>query len=73
MVAVSACFGKVGLYIGSVKADLGHAGCAGAVEILKAILVLKNRTINPPSDQISSTQPFNRCEYEYFYPTNTMA
>lgn len=46
--AVSACFGKVGVYIGSVKAYLGHAeGAAGLVGILKAVLALENRTIPP--------------------------
>ncbi|KAH8693388.1 hypothetical protein GQ44DRAFT_695216 [Phaeosphaeriaceae sp. PMI808] len=46
--AVSACFGKAGVHIGSVKANLGHAeGAAGLVGILKAVLALEKRTIPP--------------------------
>jgi acyl transferase domain-containing protein len=46
--AVAACFGKAGVYIGSVKANLGHAeGAAGLVGILKAVLALENRMIPP--------------------------
>jgi acyl transferase domain-containing protein len=46
--AVSACFGSRGVYIGSVKANLGHAeGAAGLVGILKAVLSLEKRTILP--------------------------
>ncbi|KAM4065795.1 acyl transferase domain-containing protein [Hirsutella rhossiliensis] len=46
--AVSACFGKAGVHIGSVKANLGHAeGAAGLVSVLKAVLALGNRTIPP--------------------------
>ncbi|KAL7918584.1 hypothetical protein ACQKWADRAFT_330517 [Trichoderma austrokoningii] len=47
--AVSACFGKAGVHIGSVKANLGHTGGAsGLVSVIKAVLALENRTI-PPS------------------------
>ncbi|KAL6890027.1 hypothetical protein GGI43DRAFT_425686 [Trichoderma evansii] len=47
--AVSACFGKAGVHIGSIKANLGHAeGAAGLVGVIKAVLALENRTI-PPS------------------------
>ncbi|KJZ78545.1 hypothetical protein HIM_01936 [Hirsutella minnesotensis 3608] len=46
--AVSACVGKAGVHIGSVKANLGHAeGAAGLVGVLKAVLALENRTIPP--------------------------
>jgi Beta-ketoacyl synthase, C-terminal domain/Ketoacyl-synthetase C-terminal extension len=46
--AESACFGKAGVHIGSVKANLGHAGgAAGLVGVLKAVLALENRTIPP--------------------------
>ncbi|KAL7940018.1 hypothetical protein V8C42DRAFT_356517 [Trichoderma barbatum] len=46
--AVSACFGKAGVHIGSVKANLGHTeGAAGLVGVLKAVLALENRTIPP--------------------------
>jgi acyl transferase domain-containing protein len=47
--AVSACFGKAGVHIGSVKANLGHTeGTSGPVGVIKAVLALENRTI-PPS------------------------
>lgn len=47
--AVSACFGKAGVHIGSVKANLGHTeGASGLVGVIKAVLALENRTI-PPS------------------------
>jgi acyl transferase domain-containing protein len=46
--AVSACFDKAGMHIGSVKANLGHAeGAAGLVSDLKAVLSLENRIIPP--------------------------
>ncbi|KAF3480038.1 uncharacterized protein GIQ15_07014 [Arthroderma uncinatum] len=48
LAAVAACFGKAGVHIGSIKANLGHAeGAAGLVGILKAVLVLENRSIPP--------------------------
>lgn len=47
--AVATCFGKAGVHIGSIKANLGHTeGAAGLLGILKAVLALENRTI-PPS------------------------
>ncbi|PYH37625.1 type I polyketide synthase [Aspergillus neoniger CBS 115656] len=46
--AVSACFGKAGVHMGSVKANLGHAeGAAGLVGVLKAVLSLENGIIPP--------------------------
>lgn len=46
--AVSACFGDVGVYTGSIESNLGHAeGAAGLVGILKAVLALENLTIPP--------------------------
>lgn len=46
MAAVSACFVKAGVHIGSVNANLGHAeGAAGLVGVLKAVLSLEKRTI----------------------------
>jgi acyl transferase domain-containing protein len=46
--AVSACLGKAGVHIASVKANLGHTeGAAGLVGVLKAVLALENRTIPP--------------------------
>ncbi|KAJ5259397.1 hypothetical protein N7478_012378 [Penicillium angulare] len=55
--AVSACFGKAGVHIGSVKANLGHAeGAAGLVSLLKAVLALENRII-PPNIKLLPRNP----------------
>ncbi|KAL6704644.1 hypothetical protein ACN47E_008041 [Coniothyrium glycines] len=54
--AVADVFGKEGVYIGSVKANLGHSeASSGISSVIKAVLVLQNRTIPP---QIKST-PLN--------------
>lgn len=47
--AVARVFGEAGITIGSIKANLGHAeGASGILSVLKAVLVLENKTI-PPS------------------------
>ncbi|KAI8933464.1 hypothetical protein NX059_009202 [Plenodomus lindquistii] len=54
--AVADVFGKEGVYIGSVKANLGHSeASSGISSVVKAVLVLQNNTIPP---QIKST-PLN--------------
>jgi acyl transferase domain-containing protein len=46
--AIAACFGKAGVHIGSVKANIGHTeGASGLVGVLKAVLALEHRTIPP--------------------------
>ncbi|KAI0199508.1 putative polyketide synthase [Astrocystis sublimbata] len=46
--AVANCFGKDGVYIGSVKPNLGHGEGASAItSIAKAVLALENKTIIP--------------------------
>lgn len=43
---VSVRFGEAGVYIGQVKANLGHTGCAlGPVCVIKAVLALEKRTV----------------------------
>lgn len=47
--AIANVFGAHGLYLSSIKPNLGHSeGAAGVSAILKAVLALENRTI-PPS------------------------
>lgn len=46
--AVAKCFGENGIYIGSVKPNLGHAEGASAItSIAKAVLALENKIILP--------------------------
>jgi len=46
--AVASCFGEHGIYIGSIKPNLGHAeAVAGINSIFKAVLSLENQTIIP--------------------------
>ncbi|KAK2831972.1 Type I Iterative PKS, partial [Arthroderma sp. PD_2] len=55
--AVGRVFGENGVYIGSVKPNLGHAeGASGLTSVLKAVLALENRTI-PPNIKFTSPNP----------------
>lgn len=46
--AIANCFGDRGVYIGSVKPNLGHSEAASAItSILKAIVALEHQTIIP--------------------------
>ncbi|KAI1101771.1 hypothetical protein F4804DRAFT_334979 [Jackrogersella minutella] len=55
--AVGEVFGKSGVYIGSVKPNIGHCeGSAGLASLIKAILALENKTI-PPNIKFSSPNP----------------
>lgn len=55
--AVARVFGKSGVYIGSVKPNLGHSeGASGLTSLIKAVLALENRTI-PPNIKFTSPNP----------------
>lgn len=55
--AVGRVFGEAGVYIGSVKPNLGHSeGAAGLSSLVKAVLTLKNRTI-PPNIKFQNPNP----------------
>lgn len=46
--AMANCFGERGVYIGSVKPNLGHSeSVAGIVSVLKAVAALEHQTIIP--------------------------
>jgi acyl transferase domain-containing protein len=46
--AIANCFGDRGVYIGSVKPNLGHSEAASAItSILKAVVALEHQTIIP--------------------------
>jgi acyl transferase domain-containing protein len=46
--AIARCFGEKGVYIGSVKPNLGHGEGASAItSVAKAVLALENKTILP--------------------------
>ncbi|KAK5626220.1 hypothetical protein RRF57_001935 [Xylaria bambusicola] len=46
--AIASCFGKEGVYIGSVKPNLGHGEGASAItSVAKAVLCLENKIIIP--------------------------
>ncbi|ORY70957.1 uncharacterized protein BCR38DRAFT_404090 [Pseudomassariella vexata] len=55
--AVARIFGEEGVYIGSVKPNLGHAeGASGLVSVIKMVMALGNRTI-PPNIRFTSPNP----------------
>ncbi|KAI0378980.1 hypothetical protein F5Y04DRAFT_290700 [Hypomontagnella monticulosa] len=55
--AVGEVFGADGVYIGSVKPNIGHCeGSAGIASIIKAVLALENRTI-PPNIKFNTPNP----------------
>ncbi|KAI0107229.1 polyketide synthase [Nemania sp. FL0031] len=46
--AVGNVFGENGVYIGSVKPNVGHSeGCSGLTSVIKAVLALEHHTIPP--------------------------
>jgi acyl transferase domain-containing protein len=58
--AVGKVFGENGIYIGSVKPNLGHSeGASGITSLIKSILALENRTI-PPNIKFSNPNPKSR-------------
>ena len=55
--AVGNVFGDEGVYIGSVKPNIGHSeGCSGISSVIKAVLALEHRTI-PPNIKFSDPNP----------------
>ncbi|KAF3067200.1 Lovastatin diketide synthase LovF [Daldinia childiae] len=55
--AVANVFGDTGVYIGSVKPNVGHSeGASGITSLIKAILALENQTI-PPNIKFSKPNP----------------
>ncbi|KAF5853676.1 hypothetical protein GGP41_006479 [Bipolaris sorokiniana] len=55
--AVTNVFGNGGVYIGSVKPNVGHSeGASGITSIIKAVLALENRVI-PPNIKFETPNP----------------
>ncbi|KAI1759369.1 hypothetical protein GGR53DRAFT_513765 [Hypoxylon sp. FL1150] len=55
--AVANVFGEKGMYIGSVKPNIGHSeGASGLSSVIKAILALEHKTI-PPNIKFSKPNP----------------
>lgn len=55
--AVARVFGDSGVFIGSVKPNLGHSeGASGITSVIKAVLALENRMI-PPNIKFSCPNP----------------
>ncbi|GAB7347261.1 hypothetical protein MBLNU459_g3352t2 [Dothideomycetes sp. NU459] len=55
--AVARVFGDSGVFIGSIKPNLGHSeGASGLSSLIKAVLALEHRTI-PPNIKFSSPNP----------------
>jgi acyl transferase domain-containing protein len=55
--AIARVFGKSGIYIGSVKANLGHSeGASGLTSLLKCVLALENQII-PPNIKFTTPNP----------------
>lgn len=64
--AIANCFGSNGIYIGSVKPNLGHSEGASAISsILKAILALENQTIIP-NIKFNTPNPASKLEHSHF-------
>ncbi|KAH7400779.1 hypothetical protein DE146DRAFT_653958 [Phaeosphaeria sp. MPI-PUGE-AT-0046c] len=56
-IAIGKVFEGSGVYIGSVKPNVGHAeGASGVTSLIKAVLALENRTI-PPNIKFSKPNP----------------
>ncbi|KAI1826773.1 hypothetical protein F4861DRAFT_545304 [Xylaria intraflava] len=55
--AIAKVFGDSGIYIGSVKANVGHSeGASGLTSLIKAVLALENQTI-PPNVKFNKPNP----------------
>ncbi|KAL8700018.1 MAG: hypothetical protein Q9224_001157, partial [Gallowayella concinna] len=55
--AVARVFGGLGVYIGSIKPNLGHTeGASGLLSVIKTVLALKNATI-PPNIKFLTPNP----------------
>ncbi|KAB8228276.1 polyketide synthase fgnA [Aspergillus alliaceus] len=55
--AVGNVFGEQGVYIGSVKPNVGHSeGCSGITSLIKGVLALEHRTI-PPNIKFKKPNP----------------
>ncbi|KAI1291193.1 acyl transferase domain-containing protein [Xylaria venustula] len=55
--AIAQVFGGSGMYIGSVKANVGHSeGASGLTSLIKAVLALENKTI-PPNIKFTTPNP----------------
>ncbi|TLD16851.1 uncharacterized protein PgNI_01193 [Pyricularia grisea] len=55
--AVGNVFGREGVYIGSVKPNVGHSeGASGLTSLIKGVLALENKTI-PPNIKFSEPNP----------------
>ncbi|KAE9377588.1 hypothetical protein N431DRAFT_398541 [Stipitochalara longipes BDJ] len=56
-IAVARVFGQSGVYIGSIKPNLGHLeGASGLASLIKCVLALENHTI-PPNIKFSKPNP----------------
>lgn len=61
-IAVGNCFGSRGVYIGSIKPNLGHSeAAAGIVSILKAVVSLESQTILP-NIKFDTPNPASKCD-----------
>jgi acyl transferase domain-containing protein len=59
--AVANVFGEKGVYIGSVKPNIGHSeAAAGLSSVIKMVLALENKTI-PPNIKFEKPNPKSRC------------
>jgi 3-oxoacyl-(acyl-carrier-protein) synthase len=56
-------FGERGVYIGSVKPNIGHSeGCSGIASLIKGILALEHKTI-PPNIKFKTPNPKSKSIY----------
>jgi acyl transferase domain-containing protein len=61
--AVGNVFGERGVYIGSVKPNVGHSeGCSGITSLIKGVLALENKTI-PPNIKFKNPNPKSQSTY----------
>jgi acyl transferase domain-containing protein len=65
--AAGKVFGEKGIYIGSVKPNVGHSeGASGITSVIKSILALENKTI-PPNIKFNNPNPKSRSARMYMY------
>ncbi|CAI6338614.1 unnamed protein product [Periconia digitata] len=72
--AVASCFGDHGVYIGSVKPNLGHSEGASAItSIMKAVLSLEQQTILPNIKFVNPNPKIPWAEAKLTVPTSPIA
>lgn len=71
--AVARVFGDYGIYIGSIKPNLGHSeGASGITSVIKAMISLERRLILPNINFYNPNKKIPFDEYDISVPTDTL-